>query len=641
MQRSLSVVARLRGQRFFTAGASMVDKFGSSSGKDEGYSLNVVIGVGAVAAVGGFMLGEKDWSLRQRTLPCAHHACCEPCLTDVQKSLVPTLQGIVGSSHVKADHTQKGSRLGKGSAMAHVTPQSLKQVIEVMQACIAADVAILPQGANTSLTGGSVVRNAESERPTVVINMRSLRKILPVGDEGKQVLCFAGAGISDLQTLMLNKYNRDSHSILGSHFLNPSVAAGVAYGSGGTQIRKGPAWTERALFCKVGPSGNVEIVNTLGLKEPSDIVGFLDSAEKLTVEDMDPSCTKAASWRNYAENVLKKDEHVSRFNADTAGPDCCRSEGKVLILATVHDTYPLPTKTETISVSCKDYQTAHELKWAVALKSSTCMSKSCEYFNRETFNGVDRAGRILIKSIELLGMGRLEPLWNLKLFIEILPIPFATVICDKLLYWFNGILPMPLPPALRQLGAEFEHHMLMDFAEYSEGEVDRLKAALEEFVASKPSGHVKYHICSDAKEKLRATLFRFVVAPAFRSFVIGKGLQGLSVDYALPKNYVEYPELPEAKYPILNRWVYSHFGCNVYHEDLVYGNEIDVDTAKLEVKHSVELTGGKLPAEHGHGTEYKAPESMRKRWMNMDPLNIMNPGVGGTPYSKGYCVAKS
>jgi FAD/FMN-containing dehydrogenase len=37
----------------------------------------------------------------------------------------------------------------------------------------------------------------------------------------------------------------------------------------------------------------------------------------------------------------------------------------------------------------------------------------------------------------------------------------------------------------------------------------------------------------------------------------------------------------------------------------------------------------KLPAEHGHGTEYVAPPETQKRWKNMDPLNILNPGVGG------------
>ena len=37
----------------------------------------------------------------------------------------------------------------------------------------------------------------------------------------------------------------------------------------------------------------------------------------------------------------------------------------------------------------------------------------------------------------------------------------------------------------------------------------------------------------------------------------------------------------------------------------------------------------KLPAEHGHGTEYKAPKSSQSRWKKMDPLNVLNPGIGG------------
>lgn len=38
---------------------------------------------------------------------------------------------------------------------------------------------------------------------------------------------------------------------------------------------------------------------------------------------------------------------------------------------------------------------------------------------------------------------------------------------------------------------------------------------------------------------------------------------------------------------------------------------------------------GKLPAEHGHGTEYTAPAETQWRWKEMDPTNTMNPGVGG------------
>jgi D-lactate dehydrogenase len=500
---------------------------------------------------------------------------------------------------------------------------------------VAADVAILPQGANTSLTGASVARDTLCDRPTVVVNMRRLSKILPIGD-GAQVLCFSGAGIYDLKEVLEKRHNRDSHSVLGSLFLNPSVGAGIAYGSGGTQIRKGPAWTERALYCKVTANGEVELVNTLGLKNAGDVLSFLEGKEELAKDDLDPKSRTAASWPNYGANVRKLNGEVSRYNADTTGIDCCRSEGKVMILASIHDTFAKPKRSELVWVSCRDLSAAHALKREVALKAETCMAQSCEYMNNEVVNGVDRAGRILIKMIELVGMQRLEPLWNLKLAIEATGLPFSGIVCDKFLWWFNGIIPRPLPPALRDLCQEFDHHLLVEMAEYSEGEVDRLRGALDGFVASRPEGHVKYHVCADASERSRATLFRFVVAPAFRTFAVGSGMQGLSIDYALPKRFTEYPDLPEKQYPIVNRWVYSHFGCNVYHEDLVFDNDVDVEEAKHEIKHAVEHAGGRLPAEHGHGTEYKAPKETQERWKKMDPLNVMNPGVGGTSNYKSY-----
>ena len=46
--------------------------------------------------------------------------------------------------------------------------------------------------------------------------------------------------------------------------------------------------------------------------------------------------------------------------------------------------------------------------------------------------------------------------------------------------------------------------------------------------------------------------------------------------------------------------------------------------------------GGKLPAEHGHGTEYVAPDATRRRWEKMDPLNVFNPGVGGLSVQRRY-----
>ena len=86
----------------------------------------------------------------------------------------------------------------------------------------------------------------------------------------------------------------------------------------------------------------------------------------------------------------------------------------------------------------------------------------------------------------------------------------------------------------------------------------------------------------------------------------------------------------------MTRMRYSHFGCNVVHEDLAFDAGVDVEACKIQIKHIIEDLGGKLPAEHGHGTEYIAPEATQRRWQGMDPTNVMNPGVGGTSYTRNY-----
>ena len=86
----------------------------------------------------------------------------------------------------------------------------------------------------------------------------------------------AGAGLAQLQRFY-DKYfsDRESHSTLGSTFLNPTTAAGIALGSGGTQCcRKGPAYTDRALYLKITKNKfgeyAVHIINTLDINGLED-----------------------------------------------------------------------------------------------------------------------------------------------------------------------------------------------------------------------------------------------------------------------------------------------------------------------------------------------------------------------------------
>ncbi len=45
-------------------------------------------------------------------------------------------------------------------------------------------------------------------------------------------------------------------------------SAGVALGSGGTQLRKGPVYTERVLYARVDATGRVCVEDSLGLQLP-------------------------------------------------------------------------------------------------------------------------------------------------------------------------------------------------------------------------------------------------------------------------------------------------------------------------------------------------------------------------------------
>lgn len=160
-----------------------------------------------------------------------------------------------------------GARLGHGSAAFVVTPRSLTEVVDCVQTIVDANCVVLPQGRNTGLTGGSVphlvggggvdAENPDRPRPTVVLSMAHLDRMFPI-DNGQRVVCLAGTGLAQLQQFLDEHFpDRESHSTLGSTFLNPTTAAGVALGSGGTQLRKGTigsGWSSQGgFFCRMSP----------------------------------------------------------------------------------------------------------------------------------------------------------------------------------------------------------------------------------------------------------------------------------------------------------------------------------------------------------------------------------------------------
>jgi len=632
----------------------------TQSSKPQHLSSRSTAAVATVSMAIGFGLGQSfQGPPTKQVLPSGMpRSCCDQAerapLTPAQKDLPHKLASIVGKEHVLQDSTARifltGARLGQGSALCVVQPQHLHEVQRVAQAIVDADCVIVPQGKNTGLTGGSVPR--ANSRPTVVLSLRALDGIFPI-DDGERVVCLAGAGLASLAQF-LKKYfpDRESHSTLGSTFLNPTTAAGVALGSGGTQCRKGPAYTERALYLKVVETPRwkekrVEVVNTLDVEgfEPDqpNCKVMQTAAYQLDlwsrwiknemVQDMKYSSKtkKQASDTGYAERLCKCDSTVSRCNADTHGPDCVRSEGKVIILATVHDTFLKPKESKTFWLSFDSLDSAFEFRRKVCLDNPTDLPVSCEYMDRDTFDVIDRSGRVLGNTIKLVGAASplVGNLWNIKLWVESLGFP---KLVDQILHTVNPIFPAILPGNVMEVGRKKDHHIALSVGDYGNGNMERLIDRMKRFEEEHDDTIV--HDCSDAAGAL--TAFRFIAAPSFRTWCIGEGVQGFSVDYALPKNTGEKPPVSSKTKP-LKRMRYSHFGCNVVHEDVAFGLEENIEEAKHALKDAVECEcGGKLPAEHGHGTEYVGPTAARRRWERMDPLNMLNPGIGGTSSEPRY-----
>ncbi|MEY4606189.1 MAG: hypothetical protein RLY45_949 [Actinomycetota bacterium] len=114
--------------------------------------------------------------------------------------LVDGLRAVVGTEHVLVDADLRAGyetdwlRQWGGEALLVVRPGSADETAAVVRHCAAAGVAIVPQGGNTGLVGGSVPRGGE-----VLLSTRRLDSIGPVDERSRQVTAGAGVTIERLQ----------------------------------------------------------------------------------------------------------------------------------------------------------------------------------------------------------------------------------------------------------------------------------------------------------------------------------------------------------------------------------------------------------------------------------------------------------
>jgi FAD/FMN-containing dehydrogenase len=121
--------------------------------------------------------------------------------------LLAELRQAVGPAHVLTEAGQvegyvvDWTRRYRGEAVAVVRPGDTAEVAAVVRACRAAAVALVPQGGNTGLVGGSVPRGGASAPPEgqVVLSTRRLDRLEPVDVAAAQVTAGAGVTLEALQ----------------------------------------------------------------------------------------------------------------------------------------------------------------------------------------------------------------------------------------------------------------------------------------------------------------------------------------------------------------------------------------------------------------------------------------------------------
>lgn len=555
-------------------------------------------------------------------------------------ALLAALRAIVGTAHVLSGDKptrrfRKGYRFGDGPVLAVVRPGTLVEQWRVLQAVVAADAVVIMQAANTGLTGGSTPDGADYDRPVVIINTLRLTGIQLVND-GRQVVCLPGATLDRLEQL-LAPLDREPHSVIGSSCIGASVLGGVCNNSGGALVRRGPAYTELALYAQVDAHGQLRLVNHLGIAlggAPEEILDRLQRGD-YRAADIDNDSGRAATDPRYAEQVRQVDAPTpARFNADPARHyEAAGSAGKLAVFAVRLDTFAREqAEVFYIGSNTMDDLTAIRRHLLTAFER---LPISGEYLHREAFDIGERYGKDTFLLIDRLGTARVPAAFALKSRIDGW---FETLglrgVTDRVIQAMMRLLPGHLPPRMKQFRDRYEHHLLLKVSA-----VDA--AATEAFLrAHFADGEGDFFACT-ADEGRKAFLHRFAVAGAAVRYreVHRDAVQDIvALDVALRRDDRQWVEqLPadiDAK--LAGKLYYGHFFCHVFHQDYIVRKGED----PLAIEHAMwtllDARGAEYPAEHNVGHLYPAKPALAAFYQQLDPSNTFNPGIGQTPKTRHW-----
>lgn len=557
------------------------------------------------------------------------------------QQLITALTQIVGARHIitdpdKTESYRNGYRFGTGNAIAALRPGSLVEFWRILKICVAADVIVITQAANTGLTGGSTPSGNDYDRDIVIINVMRMSGIQLI-NHANQVICLPGSTLNELEN-QLKSHDREPHSVIGSSCIGASVIGGICNNSGGALVQRGPAYTEMALYAQLNEQGELELKNHLGIylgDEPEEILNNLEN-QYYQAKDIQQDYAKGHD-HCYCHHVRQIDEDTpARFNADPARHyEASGSAGKLAIFAVRLDTFPLEKNTAVFYIGTNQTAVLNELRRHM-LANFEQLPISGEYIHRDAFDIAAKYGKDTFWVIKKFGTHQLPRLFTLKAKIDRIAKKsrfLPTDLSDKLMQSLSYLLPQHLPKSLWNYRDKYEHHLILKMG--GKG-VQEAKTYLQQYFSDKQKGD--YFECN-ALETQAAMLHRFAVASAairYRAIHSDQVEDIVALDVALRRNDQEWFEkLPtEIDHKISHKLYYGHFMCHVFHQDYIIKKGHDCLALEHQMWDLLDQRGAQYPAEHNVGHLYKAKPELRKFYKSLDPTNSFNPGIGQTTKKK-------
>ena len=568
-------------------------------------------------------------------------------ITQSQNELIQKFESIVGVKKVltkesKTSYYRTGFRSGIGTALAVVFPKTLLEQWQLIEACVEANCIIIMQAAKTGLTEGSAPSGNDYDRDVVVINTLAINQIHLISD-GKQAVSLSGASLHDLEE-ELTKISRWPHSVIGSSQLGATVIGGIANNSGGALVKRGPAYTELAIYAQVDENGKLHLVNNLGIdglgETPEEILNNLQ-AGNFNPDDIHYDAM--ASDNEYEERVRDiKSDIPSRFNADERRLfESSGCAGKLGVFAVRTDTFAMPQREQVFYLGTNNPDKLAQLREDI-LSNFKNLPDIAEYMHRTIFNITEEYGKDTFVAIKYLGTKKMPLLYALKAKAENLlkDIPLLpTDIPNKVMQYTSKLFPNQIPERLLTMRDKYEYHLILSMSD--EG-IEEAEAYLEKNWNETKDGSGGGYITCTKEEGEKALLHRFAAGGAAGRYAIMNSdkVEGiLPLDVALRRNDKNWnKELPQEIQDHLEITMhYGHFMCNVFHQNYLFKKGTDNAKMKAIMLDFLDAEGAKYPAEHNVGHLYKAEDGLQKFYTKLDPTNTFNPGVGKMSKYKQSC----